>query len=63
MSKYPIVDGAAVFPEGITEIPARAFYIDKELRRWCFLQMQVAFTADSPSGVTYIGQQNEVLNS
>ena len=30
MRKYPIVDGAAVFPEGITEIPADAFYIDKE---------------------------------
>ena len=25
MSKYPIVDGAAVFPEGITEIPRDAF--------------------------------------
>ena len=44
MSKYPIVAGAAAFPEGITEIPARAFYIDKELK-----------SVTIPEGVTKIG--------
>lgn len=44
MRKYPIVDGAAVFPEGITEIPERAFHIDKELK-----------SVTIPDGVTKIG--------
>ena len=44
MSKYPIVAGAAAFPEGITEIPASAFYIDKELK-----------SVTIPEGVTKIG--------
>lgn len=44
MSKYPIVDGTAVFPEGITEIPRDAFKSDKELK-----------TVTIPEGVTKIG--------
>ena len=44
MRKYPIVDGAAVFPEGITEIPGHAFHLDKELK-----------SVTIPEGVTKIG--------